>query len=81
MARYRTEGEAALKPGYRRPRSNPNTTPDMVVAAVMTERDRILATGHDAGQHTIAWRGVGGGRGHGLRLGSGRTRHPAAVLG
>lgn len=55
MHRYRTEGEAAFEPRSRRPHHNPAATPPAVVQAVLTERDRLVATGHDAGPDTIRW--------------------------
>jgi len=55
MARYRAEGEAAFEPRSRRPRTTPTQAGDMVVAAVLAERDRLVAAGHDAGPETIRW--------------------------
>lgn len=55
VARYRVEGEAAFEPRSRRPRTFPTATPGPVVAAVLAERDRLLASGHDAGPETIVW--------------------------
>lgn len=55
MRRYRAEGEAAFEPRSRRPRHNPATTPAVVVQAVLAERDRLVAAGHDAGPDTIRW--------------------------
>ncbi|WP_307812815.1 IS481 family transposase [Phycicoccus sp. CSK15P-2] len=55
MARYRTEGEAAFTPRSRRPRSSPRAVSEEVVVAVLAERDRLVASGHDAGPETIAW--------------------------
>lgn len=55
MARYRAEGEAAFEPRSRRPSSNPRAISDDVIEAVTAERDRLVASGHDAGPDTIAW--------------------------
>lgn len=55
MARWRLEGEAAFEARSRRPRSSPAATKPAVVAAVLAERDRLTASGHDAGPETIAW--------------------------
>jgi transposase InsO family protein len=55
MARYRDEGEAAYQPRSRRPRTCPNRVGHGVVDAVLAERDRLVATGHDAGPETIRW--------------------------
>lgn len=55
MARYTAEGEAAYQPTSRRPRTTPTATPPELVTAVLTERDRLVDTGHDAGPDTIAW--------------------------
>ena len=55
LARYRAEGEAAFEPRSRRPRSSPTAVSDELVAAVLAERDRLTAAGHDAGPETIGW--------------------------
>ena len=55
MARYRAEGAAAFEPRSRRPKSSPRAVPEPVVAAVLAERDRLVASGHDAGPETIRW--------------------------
>ncbi|MEX1909817.1 IS481 family transposase, partial [Janibacter sp. Y6] len=55
MARYRAEGEAAFEPRSRRPSSNPRAISSDVIEAVTAERDRLVASGHDAGPDTIAW--------------------------
>ena len=54
LARWRLEGEAAYEPKSRRPHTNPTATPDDVVQAVLAERDRLSASGHDAGPETIS---------------------------
>ena len=55
LARYRAEGEAAFEPRSRRPYTTSNAVTDEVVAAVLAERDRLVASGHDAGPETISW--------------------------
>ena len=55
MARFRDEGEAAFEPRSRRPKTSPAQASAVVVAAVLTERDRLVAAGHDAGPETILW--------------------------
>lgn len=55
MARWRAEGEGAFEPGSRRPRTTPTAAGPEAIAAVLAERDRLVATGHDAGPETIHW--------------------------
>ena len=55
MARFREEGEAAFELRSRRPKTTPTATSEDVVAAVLAERDRLVAAGHDAGPETIHW--------------------------
>jgi transposase InsO family protein len=55
MARYREEGEAAFEPRSRRPKTSPRQVSGVVVAAVLSERDRLVVAGHDAGPETIHW--------------------------
>lgn len=55
MARYRAEGQGAFEPRSRRPKRSPHAVPEPVVAAVLAERDRLVASGHDAGPETIRW--------------------------
>jgi transposase InsO family protein len=55
MARFRDEGEAAFEPRSRRPKTSPTAASQDVVAAVLGERDRLVAAGHDAGPETIHW--------------------------
>lgn len=54
MARYRLEGMAACEPRSRTPHTSPTATPRGVIEAVLAERDRIGAAGHDAGPETIS---------------------------
>ena len=55
LARWRVEGEAAFEPRSRRPHSCPAAVSEQAVAAVLAERDRLVAGGHDAGPETIHW--------------------------
>jgi transposase InsO family protein len=55
VARYRREGDAALEPRSRRPRSSPRATPPEVVERIVELRQRLLASGDDAGPETIRW--------------------------
>lgn len=55
VARYRDEGEAAFEPRSRRPRSNPNATPEAVVQLIIGLRQELSAKGLDAGADTIGW--------------------------
>src|SRR5829696_2464958 len=61
VARYRDEGEVAFEPRSRRPRSSRRAITGAVVAAVLVERDRLVASGHDAGPETIRWHLQGAG--------------------
>lgn len=54
VARYRLEGQAAFEPRSRRPKTSPRAVSEPVVAAVLAERDRLVAAGHDAGPETIS---------------------------
>ncbi|HEY0902936.1 MAG TPA: IS481 family transposase [Marmoricola sp.] len=55
LARYKTEGEAALEPRSRRPKRVPRTTPAEVVDLIVEYREKLTATGLDAGPDTIRW--------------------------
>jgi transposase InsO family protein len=55
LTRYRREGEAAFEPRSRRPRSNPNATAAEVVDLITELREKLTATGLDAGPDTIRW--------------------------
>ena len=54
LARYRQEGEAALEPRSRRPKTVPRATSADTVAAILALREELTAAGHDAGPATIA---------------------------
>ena len=55
LARYRAEGDAAFEPRSRRPHSVPTTTPTETVDLILEYREKLTATGLDAGPDTIAW--------------------------
>lgn len=55
LARYRAEGEAAFEPRSRRPKTVPRTTSAKVVALIVEYREKLTATGLDAGPDTISW--------------------------
>jgi transposase len=55
LARYRREGEAVFEPRSRRPRSAPTATPAEVVDLIVELRQKLTATGLDAGPETIRW--------------------------
>ena len=54
VAAWRTGGWDAREPKSRRPRSNPNATPPVVVDRILTLRNELIADGCDAGPHSIA---------------------------
>jgi transposase InsO family protein len=53
--RYRREGEAVFEPRSRRPASNPNAIPTETVDLIIEIREKLTATGLDAGPDTIRW--------------------------
>ena len=55
LARWRDEGDAALAPKSRRPRSSPNRVPAEVVERIVNLRVELAGAGLDAGPATIAW--------------------------
>jgi transposase InsO family protein len=55
LARYRREGETVFQPRSRRPRSNPNATAAEVLDLIVELREKLTATGLDAGPDTIVW--------------------------
>jgi transposase InsO family protein len=55
LARYRAEGDAAFEPRSRRPHSVPITTPTETVDLILELREKLTATGLDAGPDTIRW--------------------------
>src|SRR6478735_290849 len=54
-ARYEAEGETALEPRSRRPRTSPNATPTKTIELLLRLRKELLEAGHDAGPDTLAW--------------------------
>jgi transposase InsO family protein len=54
-ARYEAEGEAALQPRSRRPKSSPTATPAATVELVLRLRKQLSEAGLDAGADTIGW--------------------------
>src|SRR4051794_7979412 len=53
--RYQAEGEAALEPRSRRPKSSPGATPAETVELVLRLRKQLTEDGHDAGAETLLW--------------------------
>jgi transposase InsO family protein len=54
-ARYEAEGEAALEPRSRRPKTTPTETPPATVELVLRLRKQLTDAGLDAGADTIGW--------------------------
>ncbi len=54
LRRYESEGEAALEPRSRRPRTSPSAIRENTVTAILTLREHLSAAGHDNGPSTIA---------------------------
>jgi transposase len=55
LARYRREGEAVFEPRSRRPKTSPRAVPGEVVDLIVELREKLTATGLDAGPDTIGW--------------------------
>lgn len=55
LARYRRDGEAAFTPRSRRPQTSPTALAPEVVELITELRDKLTATGLDAGPDTIGW--------------------------
>ena len=55
LDRYRHEGAAAYEPRPRRPKTVPTATPVEVVDLIVELREKLAATGLDAGPDTIGW--------------------------
>jgi transposase InsO family protein len=55
IGRYRQGGYEALEPRSRRPRSCKHATPEEVVQAIISLRERLASEGHDCGSATIAY--------------------------
>jgi transposase InsO family protein len=54
-ARYEAEGETALEPRSRRPKTSPAALPAEVVDLIVRVRKELTEAGLDAGPETIAW--------------------------
>jgi len=55
LARYAREGDAAFLPRSRRPKNVPKALPVETVDLIIELRQKLTATGLDAGPDTIAW--------------------------
>ncbi len=55
LTRWRAEGEAALEPRSRRPKTSPTAIAPAAVELIVALRDDLTAQGLDAGPDTIAW--------------------------
>ena len=55
LARYRREGEAVFEPRSRRPKTSPRAVAAAVVDLIVELREKLTATGLDAGPDTIGW--------------------------
>jgi transposase InsO family protein len=55
LARYQAEGEAALEPRSRRPKTSPSAVSRDTVQLIFALRKDLAGQGLDAGPHTIAW--------------------------
>jgi len=55
LARHRREGEAAFWPRSRHPDTRPTALAAEVVELIVELRDKLTATGVDAGPDTIRW--------------------------
>jgi transposase InsO family protein len=55
LARYKAEGEAAFEPRTRRPHSARTAIPPETVDLIVELREKLTATGLDAGPETIGW--------------------------
>jgi len=55
LARYAVEGDAVFEPRSRRPKSVPNAIPTATVELILELREKLTATGLDAGPETIRW--------------------------
>ena len=54
-ARYEAEGDIALQPRSRRPKSSPTATPAATVELVLRLRKQLAEAGLDAGADTVGW--------------------------
>ena len=54
-ARYEAEGDTALEPRSRRPKTSPGATPPETIELVLRLRKQLAEDGHDAGPDTLGW--------------------------
>lgn len=54
-ARYEAEGDTALEPRSRRPKTSPGATPPQTIELVLRLRKELIGAGHDAGPDTLLW--------------------------
>ena len=55
VARYRAEGDAALEPRSKAPKTHPSATPAATIDLVVGLRKQLAEAGLDAGADTIGW--------------------------
>ena len=55
IARYRAEGDTALEPRSKAPKTSPNATPPATVDLVLRLRKELTDSGLDAGADTLEW--------------------------
>jgi transposase InsO family protein len=55
LARYRREGDTVFEPRSRRPQTSPTAVPAEVVDLIVELRQKLSATGLDAGPDTLVW--------------------------
>ena len=55
LARYRTDGDGAFEPRSRRPKTVPTALAASTVELIVELREKLSATGMDAGPDTIVW--------------------------
>jgi transposase len=55
LARYRREGDTVFEPRSRRPQTSPTAVPAAVVDLIVELREKLSATGLDAGPDTLVW--------------------------
>jgi transposase InsO family protein len=55
LARYRSEGDIALEPRSRRPKTSPTAIPQSTVDLIVLTRKQLAESGLDAGPETVAW--------------------------
>src|SRR5436190_8913311 len=55
LARYQREGDVVFTPRSRRPRTSPTAVAAEVVDLIVELREKLSATGLDAGPDTLVW--------------------------